>query len=90
MRRHFAFDRRLPAFQRTLIQRSIVGQSFVGNFRDQFPMLPHPHNVVTRDVPHFDRIQSPLLKHPEHFLLATFLGDQQHALLRLRQHDLVR
>ena len=38
---------------------------------------------------HYHRVQSPLLKDAQNFAFAALLGDEQHALLALRQHDLV-
>ena len=48
------------------------------------------HQAVFGDAPDFHRVEAPLRKHGEHFLLAAALGHQQHALLRFAQHHFVR
>ena len=52
-------------------------------------MFKHSHLVLGNYLANFKGIQSPLFKHAEDFTFAAFLRDQQHALLRLAQHDLV-
>ena len=83
-------DRRLPALQRTLVDRRIVGERLVGNLGDDFAVVQHAHLAVGGDAADFDRVQSPLLEDAKNFLLAAFLRHQQHALLRFAEHDLVR
>src|ERR1700722_3099280 len=87
---HLARHRRLPPGQRTLVYRSIVGQSGIRNLRDNFSMLQHAKFVVVCDDADFYRIESPLFEDAKNFLLAALLRDQQHALLRFAKHDLVR
>ena len=72
-----------------MIQRRVVGQRRVGNFRDDLAVLQHAHGRLIDDPADGHRVQSPLLEDAEDFVLATLLGHQQHALLRLAQHDLV-
>ncbi len=90
VRRHLALDRWFPASERTLIDRRIIGQRGIRNLRDNFAVLQHAHLRIARNAANFDRIQAPLLKYAEYLVFAPFLRDQQHALLRLAQHDLVR
>ena len=87
--RHFARHRRLPALQRTFVHGSVVGQRLIRNLGDDFAVLQHAHLVVGRHPADFHRIEPPLFKDAEDFLLAAFLRHQQHALLRLAEHDLV-
>ena len=87
--RHFARHRRLPALQRTLVDRSVVGERFVGNFGNNFSVLQHAHLAVRGDAADLDRVESPFFENAEDFLLAAFLRHQQHALLRFAQHDFV-
>src|SRR5208282_4019714 len=79
-----------PARERTLIHRRIIGESSVRNFSDDFAVFEHAHFRVGSDLANFHRIQSPLLEDAEDFFFAAALRDQQHALLRLAEHDLVR
>src|SRR5258708_18866056 len=52
-------------------------------------MLQDAQLIVGCYFADFDGVEPPLFKHAEHFVLAAFLGNQQHALLRFAQHDLV-
>ena len=52
-------------------------------------MVKHAQSVIGRDLANFDRVESPLFKNAKDFLLAAFLGDQQHAFLRFAEHDFV-
>ena len=90
MLRHLARHRRFPSRQRTFVHRSIVGQRRIRNLRHNFAVLQHAQFVVSRDLAHLDRIESPFFENAEDFVLAAFLRHQQHALLRLAEHDLVR
>ena len=73
-----------------MIDRSIVGQRGVRNLGDNLAVLQHAHGWLIDDAADGDRVQSPLLEDAEDLVLAALLGHQQHALLRLAQHDLVR
>ena len=86
---HFPRHRWFPAFQRTLVHRCVVGQSMIGNFGDNLPMLKNAHLAVTGNPSHFHRVETPLLEDTENFFLTSFLRNQQHAFLRLAEHDLV-
>src|SRR5581483_2744048 len=86
---NFPRNRRLPALHGAMVNRSIVCQRSVWNFRYDRAMLPNPERVFADDFADFDRIQSPLAEHTINFLFASLLRDQQHALLRFAQHDLV-
>src|ERR1700674_5778799 len=90
MLRHFPLDRRVPARQRTLIYGSRIRERRVRNFRNDLAVLEHPHLRIGGDPADFHRIQSPLLEDAEDVFFAALLRDQQHALLRLAEHDLVR
>jgi hypothetical protein len=50
----------------------------------------HAHHVVGGDSTNLRAIESPLREDSDHFNFAALFGHKQHALLRLRQHDLVR
>ena len=52
-------------------------------------MFEYAHLRVAGDLADFNRIESPLLEDAEDFFFAALLRDQQHALLRLAEHDLV-
>src|SRR5579864_2254587 len=84
------WNRRLPSCERTFVNGSVVGQRWVGNLGYNFAVFEHAQNVARGDPADFNGIQSPLLEDAEHFLLAAFLRDQQHAFLRFAEHDLVR
>src|SRR5713226_2823925 len=90
MLRHFAINRRLPARERTLIYGRVISERGIRNFRDHLTMFEYAHLGIGGDAPDFHRIQSPLLEDAEDFFFAALLRDQQHALLRLAKHDLVR
>ena len=90
MLRHFPIDRRFPARQRTFVHRSVIGERGVRNLSDHLTMFEHAHLRIGGDPADFHRIQSPLLEDAEDFFFAALLRDQQHALLRLAEHDLVR
>ena len=86
---HLARHGRLPARQRTPVHRRIVGQPLIGNLGHNFAVLEHAQLVAGCNFADFDRIQSPLLENAEDFVFAAFLRYQQHALLRLAEHDFV-
>src|SRR6266481_123031 len=48
------------------------------------------HAVFADDLANGHRVESPLFEDTKHFLLASLFRDQQHALLRFAEHDLVR
>src|ERR1700722_6628755 len=87
--RPLARDGRLPARQRTFVDRSIVGQRLIRNFGYYLAVFEHAQYVVRCDFADFDCIESPLFEDTEDFVLAAFLRNQQHALLRFAEHDFV-
>jgi len=52
-------------------------------------VFQHAHLRIGSDAADFHRIQSPLLEDAEDFFFTALLRNQQHALLRLAEHDLV-
>ena len=84
-----ARNRRLPYPDGPLVDRRIVRKVFVLNLGLQNAAMVDAHYVVGGNDADFGAIQTPLAKNRQHFLFATLRGHQQHALLRLRQHDLV-
>ncbi len=52
-------------------------------------MMAHAQLAVVGHQPDFRRLEPPLAEHGVHFGLARFLGDQQHALLRFGEHQLI-
>ena len=89
LRRRIEANRRLPLPDRPAVQGSIVGERLVGNVCDQLAMVQDPQPGFGDHLAHDHRIQSPLLKDADHFVLAVLVGHQQHALLAFAQHDLV-
>ena len=88
-RRHFTSYRRLPHFDGSLIDRSVIRQRLVGNFRDNFAVLQHSHLRLRDDAADLHRVEAPFVEDFEHLSLSSPLHYQQHALLRLAEHDLV-
>ncbi len=80
----------LRRLHRPSIHRGLVGQRGVRHVGDDNAAFLNPQPPVVRDLANLDRVQVPLLEHALHFRLAAALDDEQHALLRFRQHDLVR
>ena len=72
-----------------MIQRRVIGERGVGDLRDDFAVLQNSHGRLVDDAADGHGIESPLLEDAEDLVLAAFLGHQQHALLRLAEHDLV-
>src|SRR5438445_633137 len=77
----------LPAASTTA---RIVGKRGVWNIGNDLPVLQYAHARLTYHRTDFDGIQPPLAEYFVNFFLAAFLRDQQHALLRFAQQDLVR
>ena len=77
------FGRRPP------VDRGIVGQRAVRDLGHDGAVILHAHRAVGGDVADVDGVQVPLLEDPLDLGLAPLLHDEQHPLLRLRQHDLV-
>ena len=89
-RRHRARYRRLPLFDGALVKRGVIGERLVGNLRHYFAVLQHSHFCFGDDAANFHRIQAPFIEDLHHLALTASLYHQQHALLRLAEHDLVR
>ncbi len=53
-------------------------------------MILHSQNSVRGDAADGNGVQSPLPENSKDFLFPALLGDQKHALLRFREHDLIR
>ena len=73
-----------------MIERRIVGERGIRDVCNQNAAVAHTHLRLLDNGARDHRVQAPLGKHIQHFLLAAFLCHQQHALLRLGQHDLIR
>ena len=73
-----------------VIERRGIGQFSIGNFGDYAAVILDPKQAVAGDAADRDRVEAPFPEHVEDLALATLLRDQQHALLRFRQHDLIR
>ena len=53
-------------------------------------MPEQPHESVVRHFADHRRVEVPLLERPHDFVFASALRDDEHPLLRLAEHDLVR
>ena len=71
----FARHGRIPALQRTTIDRSVVGQRGVRDVGNNSAVLQHAHVWLADYAADFDRIEPPLAEHFENFLFAAFLRD---------------
>src|ERR1022692_3809115 len=81
---------RRPTSGGTVVERPFVGQFPVGNFGDDVAVVADAHLAIAGDPADLGGSQSPFLENAEDFVLAAFIGHQQHALLALAEHDLVR
>src|SRR6267143_995976 len=72
------------------VHRTLFRQRVRGNFRCDFPVVIDAGDAAFGDLADDDGIEAPLLEDGEDFVLATFFGDQQHALLGFAEHDFVR
>jgi hypothetical protein len=73
-----------------VVDRRLIDQRHVRDFGDDLPLVLDAHHVVIRDISDLSGVQVPLLEDALDVGLAPFLDDQEHSLLRFRQHDLVR
>ena len=64
-----------------MIERGIVGERLVRNVGDQLAVVADPHVRLADDLADDHAIESPFFEDAQHFVLAAFLGDEQHALL---------
>ena len=74
---------------RPAVDGRFVGERAVRNVGDGRAAILHAQPAVGGDLANPDGVQIPLVEDPFDFRLAAALDDQQHALLRLREHDLV-
>src|SRR5271157_339006 len=80
---------RFPTYHRPAIHRRLIGECGIGDLRHDFPMLQNAHRGLINHAANSHGIESPLLEDAKHFVLAPPFCHQQHAFLRLAQHDLV-
>ena len=52
-------------------------------------VFQHTHSQLADHAPDRHCVEAPLIEDMEYLMLPAAFGDQQHALLRLAQHDLV-
>ena len=72
------------------VKRGFVGKLAGGDFGDDGAVVEHAHHAVVFDHADFGVGQVPLFKDVHDGLLVPFFHDDEHALLRLAEHDLVR
>ena len=75
---------------RPLVDRRLVGQRAVRNLGDDLAAILHAQHAVVGHLADAHRVQIPLLEDALDLGFAAALDDEQHPLLRLGQHDLVR
>lgn len=74
----------------TVVDGGFVGQRTGRDFGHNFAVVLHAHHAVVFDFADDAGVQAPLLEDVEDLVFAALVGHQQHAFLRLREHDLVR
>src|SRR4051812_46182315 len=89
MRWHLPRSLWLPFLYGTVVDRRVIGERGVRDVGDEVAVLINAHAVLANHFADGHCIESPFFKDAEDFLLAPFLGHQQHALLRFAEHDLV-
>src|SRR5258707_883742 len=62
----------------------------VGKLGDGFAVVADAEAAIVGDDGDFGGFQAPLFEDAEDFVLAAFIGDEEHALLAFREHDFVR
>ena len=72
------------------IHRTAVHQLLPGNRRDDATVVHDAEDAIVRDLADRRCIEVPLLAHRADLIHAMRLGDDQHPLLRFREHDFVR
>ena len=87
--RHFARDRSFPFCHWPVIDRSFFRKRMIGNISDDDAMLLHSKVTVRSYATDCNRVESPFLEDPKDLVFAPPLCDEQHALLRFAEHDLV-
>ncbi len=76
-------------FHRPVVDRRFIGQRAIRHVGHELAALVNPEARTVRDFADLDRVKIPFLEHRFDFVLAAALDDEQHALLRFGQHDLV-
>ena len=79
----------LPGLHGAMVERSVVGERFVGDFGDDFAVMEDAHLRIGDDLSDGYGVKAPLFEDLEDFVFTAFLGDEQHALLGFAEHDLV-
>ena len=74
---------------RTPIHGRFIGQRSIRNLCDNGAAIFDTQHAVVRHFADVDRVEIPLVENALDLGLAAALHDEQHALLRFRQHDLV-
>ena len=78
------------AFHWPLVHRRL-GRNWADGDRGHLFAAPEDtHGAIAGDFADYRAVQVPLLKNADDVLLAAALGDDEHSLLRLGQHDFVR
>jgi hypothetical protein len=72
-----------------LVDGGVVGEGRGGDVRHNDPVLPHEHTARVGHRAHVRGVQVPFREHALDLALAALLHDDEHALLGLREHDLV-
>ncbi len=75
---------------RSLVEGRFVGELLGGNLRHGHAVIPDPHHAVVGHVADLRAGQIPLLEDIFHHLFLPGAYDDQHPLLRFREHDLIR
>jgi hypothetical protein len=68
----------------------LIGERLGWNVRHHGAVILHPHPPIGGHFTDVNRVEIPLVEDALDFALAAALDDEQHALLRFGQHDLVR
>ena len=75
--------------RRALINGRFIGDLLRGDVRDNLAAVADDHVAGVRDDADLGPREVPLVKNAFHFLFATLVDHDEHALLRFREHDLV-
>ena len=73
-----------------MVQRRLVGELGCRHGGDHFAVVFDHHHSVVGHLAHFGPRQIPLIENPLHLFLAPLVHDDEHALLRFAQQNLVR
>src|SRR5262245_1384845 len=72
------------------IEWRVIREWKTRNTRDHLSIAFDDQVTVVGDLADYDRVQFPFLEDVENLSFAAGVRHQQHSLLRLREHDLVR